>query len=426
MTVPFALEVFQNAYLGRGGTDVHAVITVKASGSSIDPPGPGGSTELAEVIMLDCSGSMAAPPMKLVEARRAAKAAIDGLRDGVWFAIVRGSGIAEAVYPARPELAQANARTREAAKTAVGRLDADGGTAIGRWLTRTRELMATRPNAIHHAILLTDGRNGERSTEFDAALAACVGHFQCDCRGIGADWRVDELRRIATTLLGTVDAIRHPRDLAADFQAMIDTATDRAVDRVSLRVWTPRDASVRFLRQVAPQIEELTATAVQVNARTTDYPTGAWGSESRDYHLCVTVPAQDDDVEMLAARVNVVVSDQVLSRAFVRAIWTNDIDLSTRIAPAVAHYTGQTELARLLQEGLEARREGDDATATIKLGRSAQLAHQSGNEATYHLLQNVVDIEDPSTGTVRLKRNVDAIDEMVLDTQSTKTVRVNR
>jgi hypothetical protein len=75
---------------------------------------------------------------------------------------------------------------------------------------------------------------------------------------------------------------------------------------------------------------------------------------------------------------------------------------------------------------LEARCKGDDATATIKLGRSAQLAHRSGNNATYHPLQHMIDIEDPDTGTVRLKQNIDAVDDMVLDTQSTRTVRVNR
>ena len=40
------------------------------------------------------------------------------------------------------------------------------------------------------------------------------------------------------------------------------------------------------------------------------------------------------------------------------------------------------------------------------------------------LLQKVVDVEDPDTGTVRLKRDVETLDEMALDTRSTRTVRV--
>ena len=56
----------------------------------------------------------------------------------------------------------------------------------------------------------------------------------------------------------------------------------------------------------------------------------------------------------------------------------------------------------------------------------AQLAHESGNDATIRLLQKVVDIDDPDAGTVRLKRQVAAADEMALDTRSTKTIRVHK
>ena len=92
----------------------------------------------------------------------------------------------------------------------------------------------------------------------------------------------------------------------------------------------------------------------------------------------------------------------------------------------MAHYTGQAELAQVIQDGIEARKSGDDRTATIKFGRAAQLAHETGNKQTEELLATVVDIEDAATGTVRLRRKVEAADEMALDTRSTKTVRVGR
>jgi hypothetical protein len=41
-------------------------------------------------------------------------------------------------------------------------------------------------------------------------------------------------------------------------------------------------------------------------------------------------------------------------------------------------------------------------------------------------LRKVVDIQDPDTGTVRLKKSASKIDEMSLDTASTKTSRVRR
>jgi hypothetical protein len=110
----------------------------------------------------------------------------------------------------------------------------------------------------------------------------------------------------------------------------------------------------------------------------------------------------------------------------VRAVWTSDSELSTRINPAVAHYTGQAELAQVIQDGLEARKSGDLDVATAKLGRAVALATQSGNGAVAELLSRVVDIDDPATGTVRLKASVDEADEMALDTRSTKTVRVGK
>ena len=164
---------------------------------------------------------------------------------------------------------------------------------------------------------------------------------------------------------------------------------------------------------------------VPVNPLTADFPTGAWGGEeSRDYHLCVNVPPGKVGDEKLAARVSLVIDGQPVSQTLVKAIWTDDHALSARISPQVAHYTGQAELASAIHEGLEARKAGDDDTATVRLGRAVQLAHASGNEGTVKLLQKVVEVDDPATGTVRLKRGVAAVDEMALDTRSTRTVRV--
>ena len=112
--------------------------------------------------------------------------------------------------------------------------------------------------------------------------------------------------------------------------------------------------------------------------------------------------------------------------ALVRAIWTNDDALSTRINREVAHYTGQAELADAIADGLAARQAGDEKNATLKLGRAVQIAHEAGNEGTVRLLKKVVDVEDPETGTVRLKRAVEEVDAMALDVRSTRTVRVER
>ena len=49
-------------------------------------------------------------------------------------------------------------------------------------------------------------------------------------------------------------------------------------------VWFPAGSKVRFVKQAFPHVEDLTGRRVEVSARIGDYPTGAWGAESRDYH----------------------------------------------------------------------------------------------------------------------------------------------
>jgi hypothetical protein len=117
---------------------------------------------------------------------------------------------------------------------------------------------------------------------------------------------------------------------------------------------------------------------------------------------------------------------EVLGQGLVRAVWTDNVELSSKISVGVAHYTGQAEMADLIQDGLEARKQGDEETATAKLGRAVKLAEESGNEGTARLLSKVVDVVDAATGTVRLKKAVADADEMALDTRSTKTVRVKK
>ncbi|HEX3540826.1 MAG TPA: VWA domain-containing protein [Acidimicrobiales bacterium] len=419
----FTADVYQNEYLAEGASEVNAVVTVTATGSADAPE----VTDAAEIIIVDISGSMNYPQTKLRAAQQATAAAIDCIRDGVWFAIIAGTRLAHQVYPSEGSLVPASAATRGEAKQAVAALQAQGGTAIGAWLALANQLFATIPAAINHAILLTDGRDeSESAVELDQALAACQGRFQCDCRGVGTDWVVNELRKVASTLLGTVDIVADPAQLAADFTAMVEQAMGKATADVALRVWTPQTASVNFVKQVAPTIEDLTAKKKVVSDRIADYPTGAWGDESRDYHLSVQVRPGAVGDEMLAARVSLMVGDQAVSQALVRAVWTDDAQLSTRINRAVAHYTGQAELAQVIQEGLEARKSGDEPTATLKLGRAVQLATASGNDATTKLLATVVDVDDAATGTVRLKQRVNDADEMALDTRSTKTVRVTK
>jgi hypothetical protein len=340
----FSVNVFQNEYLAEGATDANAVVSVACSGAGT--AGQSGQGEAAEVIIVDTSGSMDMPPAKIAAARRAASVAIGEIVDGTWFAVVSGHSMAQMVYPAHPGMAKMSDVTRQEAQDKVARLRSGGATAIGSWITAATALFDQVPSASQrHAILLTDGRiEGEPPQALPTALAAARGKFQCDCRGIGGDWEVAELRVIADALLGSVDIVADPADLEADFEQMMRTAMSRGVGDVRLRVWAPQGSEVLFVRQVAPTVEDITAKSVQISELIREYPTGAWSDESRDYHIAVRVPVAPVGNERLAARAEVVVNDQVVAKALVKATWSQDANLTTRIDPAVAHYTGQANL----------------------------------------------------------------------------------
>jgi hypothetical protein len=423
----FSAEVFQNEFLSDGATDVHAIVSVTCAGA-----GAAGQTsegDAAEIVIIDTSGSMAGS--KIAEVRNAAAVAIDQILDGTWFAIIAGTEKATRVFPfpnAAVPIIRMEPGARAAAKTAVGLLQADGGTAIGSWLRMAGQLFDQAPSATQrHALLLTDGENQhETRRELENAVSSVQGRFQCDCRGVGADWQVAELRMVATALLGTVDLIADPVAMAADFEAILRNAMSRGVASADLRVWAPQGAQVMFVRQVSPSVEDLTSRRTEVNPLTGGYPTGSWGDETREYHVAVRLAPKQVGQEQLAARVQLVVADQVTAQGLVKAKWSDDEQLTTRINPEVAHYTGQAELAAAIQDGLAAKAAGDLETATTRLGRAAQLAAETGNEEATAKLRKVVEIDNPETGTVRLRRDVQKLDEMALDTASTKTTRVRK
>lgn len=63
----FSAEVYQNPYLPEGGREVHAIVTVTATGCGTTagrPVSRGGSggPDAGVVIVIDCSGSMDHPP----------------------------------------------------------------------------------------------------------------------------------------------------------------------------------------------------------------------------------------------------------------------------------------------------------------------------------------------------------------------------
>jgi len=416
-----SVDVDHNPYLAEGSGTVDAIVSIVA-----DVAAKTSAPERVEAIIIDCSTSMQAPIEKFDAAKRATAAAIMELVDGTHFTVVCGTEKAVSVYPADDGLARASTETKAAAMRAVDGLRPHGGTAMGTWLAHVRGIVGHRKGALTHAILLTDGKDEhETPEELGEEIGLSEGEFTCDCRGVGTDWEVDELRAISTALLGTVDIVADPEELAEDFASMMRVSMSKSIPDLTLRLWTPVGAHVEFVKQVAPTVEDLTHRRLDAGNQCGEYPLGSWGAEDRDYHIQVDVEPAAVGREKLAARVSVVAGEQVLGEGLVKAVWTADTALSAQISRRVAHYTGQAELAQAVQEGLSARKAGDTTTATAKLQRAMELAVESGNDGTAKLLRGVVEV-DKRTGTVRLRRDVAAADEMALDARSTRTARVRK
>jgi von Willebrand factor type A domain/von Willebrand factor type A C-terminal domain len=414
----FDIACFQNEFLAWGASDVNAIITVSASGGETvqSDPLPASS---AVVMLVDVSGSMKGE--KIHQARIATMEAINCLDDGARFAVVAGSNLPDRIYP-RSGLAVASPQTRDEARTEVKGLRAEGGTRIGTWLRAATELLVSE-RGVRQAILLTDGKNeNETPEDLDQALVEAAPVFQCDCRGVGTDWSVAELRGISQALKGTCGIVAEPAGLTTDFKQMMRQVMEKTVADVRLRVWVPHSAEIVFFKQVSPELVPMDPVE-SGTAQSVDYLLGSWAEESRDYHLAVHVSPGEIGDEMLAARATVVVEGTPAGQTPVRAIWTDDNALSTRVNRQVAHYSSQEELAEAIEDGIRAKERGDAATAMVRLGRAVQLATAAGDAEKIELLGQVVDV-DPDTGRVRLKKDVAKADVMSLDTRSTRTAPV--
>jgi hypothetical protein len=416
----FKAETFQNEFLPAGSREVHAIMTVTAGEGT---GATSGGTRLFG-ILCDVSGSMEGG--KIVAAKTAMAKLVELLPSDSSFFLIAGSDQAHIVTPVAP----ADSEAKRRALAAIHAIRAGGGTRISWWLRAALDQFRAAPGGIRQALLLTDGQNDLNDSQpLDEALAQCEGVFQCDCRGVGTDWQVDQLRRVAGKLLGTTDIIPSPSHIEEDFRAILGKAMSKTVSDVFLRLWTPQGARVSYCKEVSPEIVDLTARAREVKPQVREYPTGAWGrGESRDFHFCIELTPGAVGDEVLAGRASLVYSEagveNKVAEARILAVWTDDEGKSTKINRVVAHYTGQAELAQSIQEGLDARQRGDTEKATVLLGRAVKIAHDSGNEATAKLLRRVVDVDDAEKGTVRLKSGVAKEDSMALETRSTKTARI--
>jgi Ca-activated chloride channel family protein len=428
----FTVSVAQNKHLSRQDRQMDAVITVSAAGLGHRPGNSYSGPTAAEVILVDCSGSMGYPRSKINAAKHATRAAIDVLRDGVWFAVVQGRNNAQVVYPRERRLVAASATTRAEAKAAVQRLDSGGGTAIGSWLTLADELLGGYPTAIRHAMLFTDGKNEwETPDQLQQVLDTIHGRFTCDARGIGDAWEPKELSRIVTALNGKADGVVRLEDMAEDFRALMRDVMRKAVPDVDLRVRMLGNARLRYLKQVFPTLVDLTEQLDRPDEMTVQVATGSWADETREYQLGIEVDAMGRPANMdtLAARVELEIrrtgetGDEMVKPGLVLVHWTDDRDLSSPIDPRVASTVEQQRLSDAVRDGCEAYSKEEWPAAETHLGLAVRLATELGNAEILKRLSVFVDVIDAAAGKVRLRTGVGMSELLALEISSTLSSR---
>lgn len=418
----FKIENFYNPHLSVGASRLDTILSVTASSGE----GQGTVTNIlkkAIIFIVDQSGSMDIHG-KMDIAKLAVRKSIDLIDESNLFGIVAFSSYPQIIVPLKP----ATIANKEMAHNAVKRLSAGGGTEMSKALFTVLEMISSLRDTMVHAQFVTDGQNeASDRKELERAITQCEGRLQCDCWGIGTDWEPKELKNISNRLLGTADAVPDPQRLEENFRVALKRTMSKGIGDVRLRIQTPKSVKIVTIKQVSPEIVDLSKLAKKIDDKNTDIPLGAWGNEEREYQIAFELTPQAEGEEMMAGRPKIVFTENgqevVVDGDRIVAAWSGDVAVTSRINDQVAHYTGQTELANSIKEGLEAKSRGDVDSATVLLGKAAKIAAESGNDEVTARLKKVVDIVDADQGTVRLKSNAGKAADLELDMGGTMTIR---
>ncbi|WP_328581897.1 VWA domain-containing protein [Streptomyces sp. NBC_00370] len=426
-TAAVKLTVSQQKYLaaGKQKQDMHAILTVEVEGVG-GAAGPGPGSILAQVLVIDCSSSMNAPPEKFRAAKAAAIAALRMLPDDTPFAVVRGAHDATMAYPATPTMVRATPRLRAEAERAVHGLLAAGGTAVGTWLDLTRRLLTEQPAPIRHALLLTDGRN-EHDERMPLAwvLDRCEGQFICDGWGIGSDWDAQVLLQISSRLHGASSAVRKHADLPGEYERLMRGLLAKAVPELVIEVAPRPGNTVRYLKQVEPTEVSLVDTGPEKGPSA--FVTRAWGNELRRYQLCVSADPTGRrtrvDLQLAVVGVAMPAGGEALLPTPLPCLvhWTDDPALSSRTDNQNDFFSRHLELGKTLTAASDAFRRDEKDRSEQLLGKAVQLAQQVNDQSQLAKLRRLVEVLDATAGRVKLHPGLKPVDFQHLITASSRS-----
>lgn len=442
-----ALELDVNSFLPAGGTRLNGsfILTPKGFGNAVAVALP-----TCRAAVLDVSGSMDQNG-KLSQARAAAIAFVEELPESDYFVIVKYHTHASYVFPqARGDEAvkpvPASAANKQLAIEAIKALKAEDNTYPSYGIKKAFDSFLLSPCSEATVCFLTDGEfNSGDASAMEAVLQSIEAKrkegrtFKVYPRGIGTDFKVGDLRRMADRTLGTAPrVVANPADLKADFVEWMQQARQATLSNVRIKLWYPGQVKLVELKRLAPTIIDLVNdVTTEADGNTHVVALGSFPtSEDSEYFFSLELtPKSPGGRPIRAGKLKVayqfgaeqfeVPGTGLDQWYFIEAQWTDDAGLSARIPMGVARAKGNIEMATAIQEGVAALSSGDEQTATRKLGRAVQLAKQNGDDEMTQRLQKIVVIDNADEGTVKIRRDRQKADAMDLDAASS-TRKVKR
>ncbi|NWJ47511.1 MAG: VWA domain-containing protein [Chloroflexi bacterium] len=420
----FDVSAYQNPYLRTGASTMQAVVSL-----SLEDSGPvkTGSMPLALSIIIDRSGSMEG--QKIEAAKDAAIRVIQSADPSTAFMVVTFNETANVIVP--PTSATTESKTRAIA--AIRNIYSNGGTCMSTGLAAVAREMSSAQGRARKILFLTDGKNeGEKRNILDKAVQRVKeADIEVSAWGMGVDWDENELKYIANETKGSADIIPSPDQIAGAFGFAFSEMQKITATNVRLNLWTPVGVTIKAVQQVYPSILPLTGTPNPDSPRITEFKLGSFGrDEKRDYVVDLTIPTYTPGQQFLMARPSLLyyvagqgdIEEKTDKKGWIFAQWTDDPVESSKIERHVAHYTNQSELSTIVEEGHKALAQGDNERATQLLGRALQLSEQTGNENMTQMLKKIVTNEP--NGTARLNKSASAVDLKSVAVNSGKTSRL--
>jgi hypothetical protein len=260
----FKIENFYNPNIALGSSRLDTILSVTSSN------GPANGTisglKKAIIFVIDESGSMG-DYSKMDMAKLAVRRSIGLLDDNSMFGVIAFSGSPRVIV----DLCTVSSASKAIADEKVKRLNASGGTIMSAALEEVPRMIEGRESMMIHVQFVTDGQNDMADhRNLERMLDLCEGKFQCDCWGIGTDWRPVELKNIANRLLGSADAVPDPERLEGHFKAALEKAMSKGVGDVRLRLQTPKVVKIATIKQVSPVIVDLSRLSKRIDEKNID------------------------------------------------------------------------------------------------------------------------------------------------------------